>query len=53
MTRRQVPRWSELRDLVKLQRPELSPTRRHLAAALTVADPVSYTHLTLPTSDLV
>ena len=38
MTRRQVPRWSELRDLVKLQRPELSPTRRHLGAALTVAD---------------
>ena len=38
MTRRQVPRWSELRDLVKLQRPELSPTRRRLVAALTVAD---------------
>ena len=38
MTRRQVPRWSQLQDLVKLQRPDLSPTRRRLAAALTVAD---------------
>jgi L-lactate dehydrogenase (cytochrome) len=38
MSRRQVPRWSQLRELVHLQRPELSPTRRHLSAALTIAD---------------
>ena len=37
-TRRQLPRWSQLRPLVRLQRPDLSPSRRALAAALTVAD---------------
>ena len=38
MSPRQMPRWSQLQDLIKLQRPDLSPTRRRLAAALTVAD---------------
>ena len=30
MTKRQVPRWSELRPLMRLQPPRLSPTRRRL-----------------------
>ncbi len=38
MSPRQMPRWSQLQDLIKLQRPDLSPTKRHLAGALTVAD---------------
>lgn len=38
MTRRQLPRWDELRDLVRLQRPEPNPTRRRLAAAHTIED---------------
>jgi L-lactate dehydrogenase (cytochrome) len=37
-TRRQVPRWSELRPLLRLKPPELSPTRRRLARAVTIAD---------------
>lgn len=35
---RRMPRPAELRPLIGLARPELSPTRRRLAAALTVAD---------------
>lgn len=35
---RQLPRPRDLRPLLKFQRPELRPTRRRLAAALTIED---------------
>lgn len=38
MTRRQVPRWSELRPLLRPKPFQLDPTRRRLDAALTIAD---------------
>jgi L-lactate dehydrogenase (cytochrome) len=37
-TRRQLPRWSELRPLLRLKTPELNPTRRRLAKAITIED---------------
>ena len=37
-TRRRLPRWTELRPLLRLRTPELSPTRRRLATAHTIAD---------------
>jgi L-lactate dehydrogenase (cytochrome) len=36
--RRQLPRWSELRPLLRLRTPELNPTRRRLAKAITIED---------------
>ncbi|WP_053204768.1 alpha-hydroxy acid oxidase [Jiangella muralis] len=38
MTDRQLPRWSELRPLLRTKRPTLNPTDRRLANALTIAD---------------
>jgi len=38
MVRRQIPRWSELRPLLRVQRPQLHPVRRRLAQAHTIAD---------------
>ena len=38
MTKRQVPRWSELRPLMRLQPPRLSPTRRRLERCQTIWD---------------
>ncbi len=38
MTRRRMPRWSELRPLLRTGRAELDPTERRLARAVTVAD---------------
>ncbi len=38
MTGRRLPRWSELRELVALRRPELSTTARRVHAATSVAD---------------
>lgn len=38
MVRRQVPRWSELRPLLRLNPPEPNPTRRRLARAHTIQD---------------
>ncbi|WP_448059698.1 alpha-hydroxy acid oxidase [Cellulomonas hominis] len=38
MTGRQVPRWSELRPLLRAKPLRLSPTERRLADALTIAD---------------
>lgn len=38
MVRRQIPRWSELRPLLRLNAPEPNPTRRRLARAHTVED---------------
>jgi L-lactate dehydrogenase (cytochrome) len=35
---RHVPRWSDVAPLIELRRPELSPTRRRLANALTIND---------------
>ena len=37
-TARQLPRWSELRDLVRFRRPELGRTTRRLDRALSVRD---------------
>ena len=37
-TERKVPRWSELRELIQLDRISLSPTRRRLHAALSIDD---------------
>jgi L-lactate dehydrogenase (cytochrome) len=37
-TRRQLPRWSELLPLLRLKTPELNPTRRRLAKAITIGD---------------
>ncbi|KHL12511.1 L-lactate dehydrogenase (cytochrome)/glycolate oxidase [Mumia flava] len=36
--RRRVPRWHDLGPLMKFKRPVLSPRRRRLASALTIAD---------------
>ncbi|MPZ63326.1 MAG: alpha-hydroxy-acid oxidizing enzyme [Propionibacteriales bacterium] len=36
--RRQLPRWSELRPLLRARPPELNPTSRRLGKALTIAD---------------
>ena len=38
MTRRQMPRWSEIRPLVGIKGPSLDGTERRLASALTIAD---------------
>lgn len=38
MTQRQIPRWSELRPLLRVKPLELDPTARRLAAALSVED---------------
>lgn len=38
MVRRQIPRWSELRPLLRLNAPDPNPTRRRLARAHTVED---------------
>lgn len=38
MTRRTIPTWHGLRDMVGVQRPDLHPTRRRLASALTIED---------------
>ncbi|RIQ30979.1 alpha-hydroxy acid oxidase [Jiangella rhizosphaerae] len=38
MTDRQLPRWSELKPLLRAKRPTLNPTDRRLANALTIAD---------------
>ncbi|TDD65072.1 alpha-hydroxy-acid oxidizing protein [Jiangella aurantiaca] len=38
MTDRQLPRWSELKPLLRTKRPTLNPTDRRLASALTIAD---------------
>lgn len=38
MTRRQMPRWSELRPLLRPKPVQLDRTRRRLEAALTIAD---------------
>jgi L-lactate dehydrogenase (cytochrome) len=37
-TRRQLPKWSELREVVQFKSPELDRSRRRLRNALTVAD---------------
>ena len=37
-TSRQLPRWSELRPLLRLRTPELNPTRRRLGRAVTIED---------------
>jgi L-lactate dehydrogenase (cytochrome) len=37
-TRRQLPRWSELRPLLRFKTPVWNPTRRRLANAYTIAD---------------
>src|SRR5262245_21945343 len=37
-TRRRVPRWSDFAPLISFGKPELSSTRRRLAAALTIDD---------------
>ncbi|GAA2756669.1 alpha-hydroxy acid oxidase [Actinopolymorpha rutila] len=37
-TQRRLPRWSELRPLVRTRRPELDATKRRLDRALTIAD---------------
>ena len=37
-TARQLPRWSELRDLVQVRRPQLSPTARRLSRSLSIRD---------------
>ncbi len=36
--KRQLPRWSELRPLLRLKAPVLGPTRRRLAKAVTIED---------------
>ncbi|PZF85334.1 alpha-hydroxy acid oxidase [Jiangella anatolica] len=38
MTDRQLPRWSELKPLLRAKPPVLNPTDRRLAKALTIAD---------------
>ncbi|SEF16205.1 alpha-hydroxy acid oxidase [Jiangella alba] len=38
MTDRQLPRWSELKPLLRTKRPTLNPTDRRLENALTIAD---------------
>jgi L-lactate dehydrogenase (cytochrome) len=38
MVRRQIPRWSELKPLLRVEPPQLHPVRRRLAQAHTVAD---------------
>lgn len=38
MTERRLPRWSELRPLIRTRRLELDPTKRRLDRALTIAD---------------
>ncbi|RCW43297.1 L-lactate dehydrogenase (cytochrome) [Halopolyspora algeriensis] len=38
MVRRQLPRWSELRPLLRVDRPEFDPTRRRLSRAHTIGD---------------
>lgn len=38
MTQRRVPTWSGLAPLVRMRRPELRPTERRLARALTIED---------------
>lgn len=38
MTDRQLPRWSELKPLLRTKPPVLNPTDRRLAKALTIAD---------------
>ena len=38
MTRRQIPRWSELRPLLRAKPLQLDPTARRLEAALNIAD---------------
>ncbi|MGV1007174.1 MAG: alpha-hydroxy acid oxidase [Dermatophilaceae bacterium] len=50
MTQRRVPTWSGLAPLVKLKRPEASPQRRRLAAALTVDDLASAARRRTPRS---
>ncbi|GAB2667736.1 alpha-hydroxy acid oxidase [Saccharopolyspora gloriosae] len=38
MVRRQIPRWSELRPLLRVEPPKLNPTQRRLSQAHTIAD---------------
>ncbi|WP_243793183.1 alpha-hydroxy acid oxidase [Saccharopolyspora gloriosae] len=38
MVRRQIPRWSELRPLLRVEPPKLNPTERRLSQAHTIAD---------------
>ena len=38
MTDRQIPRWSELKPLIRLKPIEFDATQRRLAKALTIAD---------------
>jgi L-lactate dehydrogenase (cytochrome) len=38
MNQRQLPRWGELKPLLRIKPVEINPTRRRLAKALTIAD---------------
>ena len=38
MVRRQIPRWSELKPLLRVERPQLHPARRRLAQSHTIPD---------------
>lgn len=38
MVKRQLPRWSELRPLLRVKPPQLNPTERRLSAAHSIAD---------------
>jgi L-lactate dehydrogenase (cytochrome) len=38
MTERQLPRWSELKPLIRLKAPQFDATQRRLSKALTIAD---------------
>ncbi|KAA5831107.1 alpha-hydroxy acid oxidase [Saccharopolyspora hirsuta] len=38
MVKRQLPRWSELRPLLRLKPPQFNPTERRLSAAHSIAD---------------
>ncbi len=48
MTGRRLPRWSELRELVALRRPELSTAVRRVQAATSVADLRAAARRTVP-----
>lgn len=48
--RRRAPKWAEVRPLLQVHKPELSPTRRRLAAANTVQDLRHIARRTMPRS---
>lgn len=50
MSKRQFPRWSELRPLMRTRPLELNPTERRLASSLTIADLRSAAHRRVPRS---